>query len=147
MKTVEDVLKTNGHILRYVTPNSSINNAVKQMAEEQVGALPVLEAGKLVGVIYEKDCITKFVLTGRSMDHTQVKEVMSWDKTTANPDQTIEECLDLMTEKHMQYIPVTADSSFLGFVSISDLYRTFVDDQKDELYRLDNYILGIDFGK
>jgi CBS domain-containing protein len=117
------------------------------MAEEQVEALPVLESGELVGIIYEKDCITKFILNGRSMNDIQVKEIMSPNIITVSPLRTVEECLDVMTEEHIQYIPVTVNTYLLGFLSLSDISRTIIEDQKDYLYRLDNYVLGIDFGK
>lgn len=117
------------------------------MADEQIGALPVLEAGKLVGVLSEKDCIEKVILTGRSTEETQVGEIMEPDMICTSPAQTVEACLDVMTESHVQHLPVLSATSFVGFVSMSDLFRTIIDDQREYIYRLDNYVLGIDFGK
>lgn len=77
MRTIDDILKTNGHTLWSVTPDSSVNDAIKQMADKQVGALPVLNAGKLVGAITEKDCIKKVILKGKSTEGTQVWEIMA----------------------------------------------------------------------
>lgn len=147
MRTIEDVLKMNRYTPWSVKPGSSVNDALTLMVLEQVGALAVIGAGKMVGVIYEKDCIIEVILSGRSIKETPVSEIMTRDIISISPTQTIEECLDLMTEKQHQYLPVTSGSSFVGFISMSDLFRTIVDYQKDMLYRLDNYVLGIDFGK
>jgi CBS domain-containing protein len=147
MRTIDEILKTNGHTPRTVTPDSSVISALKLMAEEQEEALPVLEAGKLVGVICEKDCIAKVILNGRSKEEPRVTEIMTRNIPHFSPGQSIEECLDVMTEKHIQYLPIMSETSFVGFVSMSDIFRTIIDDQKGYIYRLENFVLGADYGK
>ncbi len=147
MRTIGDVLKMNGHALWSISPDSSVDNALKLMAEEQVGALPIVDDGKLVGVITDKDCIKDVVIKGKSIEKTTVKEVEAIKSTTTSPAQSVEECLALMTENQLQHLPVVSNGSLVGFVSMNDLFRTIIDDQKDMIYRLDNYVLGIDFGK
>lgn len=147
MKTIENVLKNNGNSICSVTPDSSADRALRLMAEGQAGVLPVFEAGELVGVIYEKDCITTALLGGRSIKEYRVNEIMTRNFINVSTGLTIEECLALMTENHVQYLPVLADASFRGVVSMSDLYKTFVADQQEYIYRLENYILGFDYGR
>ena len=145
MRTIDDILKTNGHTLWSVTPDSSVYDAIKQMADKQVGALPVLNAGKLVGAITEKDCIKKVILKGKSTEETQVWEIMASNSAVTFPAQSVEECIALMTEKYIHHLPVISNGSLVGFVSMSDLVRTIIDDQKDYIYRLENYVLGVGF--
>lgn len=147
MRTIEDVLKMNGKTPCSVNPETSVYNALKQMAAGQVGALPVIDARELVGVIYEKDCITKVMLNGRSIEATRVMEIMDPDIINISPGQTVEECLEVMTKKNIQYLPVMADISFVGFVSICDLFRKIINDQMNYIYWMDNYVLGVGFGK
>jgi len=147
MKTIEAVLKTKGNSRCFVTPDSSVESALNLMAKEQVGALPVFESGKLVGIIYDKDCITSALLDGKSIEEYRVKEIMTRKIINASTGQTIEECLALMNENHIQYLPVLADISFEGLVSMSDLFKSIVDDQKEYIYRLENYIFGFEYGR
>jgi CBS domain-containing protein len=145
MKMINDILKTNGHTLWSVAPESSVNNAIKLMADKQVQALPVLKAGKLVGIISELDCIEKVILKGKSPEETPISRIMTRHIISTSPAQTVEDCLDVMTEEHIQHLPVVAGTGLLGFVSMSDLLRTIISDQKDYIYRLENYVLGIGF--
>ncbi len=145
MRTIDDILKTNGQTLWSVTPDTSINDAIKQMADRQVVAFPVLNAGKLVGAITEKDCIENVILKGKSTEETQVWEIMASNSVVTSPSQSVEECIALMTEKKIYHLPVISHGSLVGFVSMSDLFRTIIDDQKDYIYRLENYVLGISF--
>jgi len=138
MGTVEDILRINRYTPWFITPESSVNDALTLMVVAQVGALPVIEAGKMLGVIYERDCIIEVILSGNSLKETPVKEIMTRDVISISPTQTIEESLDLMTEKQLQYLPVTSDNSFVVFISMNDLFRTIIEQQKDFIYHLDN---------
>lgn len=147
MKIIGNVLKANGNTFWSVTPDAPVNNAIKLMSENEVKALPVLEEEKLVGVVSENDCIRKVILMGKSTKKTQVREIMSSNMHMASPDQSVEECLAQMTDEHVRHLPVIANGSLVGFVSMSDLLQTIIDDQKDYIYGLENYILGTDYGR
>jgi CBS domain-containing protein len=145
MKTVNDILKTKGKNLWSVAPDSSVKNAIKLMADKQVDAMLVLQAGNLVGVISEKDCIKNVILKGRSAEDTQVWEIMECNMIYTSPGQTLEDCLEVMTEKHIRHLPVIEDGSLVGFFSTSDLIMSIITDQKDYINRLENYVMGIGF--
>ncbi len=145
MVTIQDILKTNSHSLWMVAPDSTLDNAIKLMAEKKVEALPVLDSGELVGVISEKDCIEKVILKGKSTEETQVAEIMVRDPVYSSPAQTVEDCLDMMTRNQILYMPVMTGKSLVGFISMNDLFRTIITDQKAYIYRLENYVMGIEF--
>lgn len=143
MRTIEDVLRMNGKTPCSVNPETSVYTALKLMAAEQIGALPVIEAGELVGVIYEKDCITEVMLNGGSIEATRVMEIMDPDIINISPGQTVEECLEVLTNKNIQYLPVMAGISLVGFVSLSDLFRKIINDQMNYIYWMDDYVWGL----
>jgi CBS domain-containing protein len=145
MKTVDDVLKTIGRSLWSVAPDSSVSSAIKFMDDKQAEAVPVLEVGILVGVISEKDCIRNVILKGKLVQETKVWEIMERNIIFITPSQTVEECLDVMTEKHIRHLPVMADGSLVGFFSMNDLIGSIITDQKDYITRLENYVMGIGF--
>jgi CBS domain-containing protein len=145
MKTVSDVLKINERTLWTVAPDSSIKNAIKFMDDKQAEAMPVLEAGNLIGVISEKDCIKNVIIKGKMAQETQVREIMERNIIYATPDQTAEDCYDLMIETHIRYLPVIADGSLIGFFSMNDLIGLIIADQKDYINRLENYVMGSGF--
>jgi CBS domain-containing protein len=145
VRTVDEIMKINGHAEWYVKQGSSVKNAIRLMVDKQVSALPVLEAGKLVGIISDDDCIQKVILKGKPTEETQVEHVMARNMIYVTPAQTIEDCLSVMIEKHIQQLPVIAEGSLVGLVSMSDLFRTIITDQKDYICRLENYIQGIGY--
>jgi CBS domain-containing protein len=145
MKTISDFLKMKGCSLWFVESDSSVKNAIKFMDDKQAEAMPVLEAGHLVGIISEKDCIKNVIMKGKLAQETQVREIMEHKIIFATPDQTAEDCYDLMIEKHLRYLPVIADSSLVGFFSLSDLINLIIIDQKDYISRLENYVMGAGF--
>lgn len=145
MRTIDDLLKTNRHTLWTITPGSTVKDAIKQMADRQVVVLPVVYAGKLVGAITEKDCIKKVILKGKSPEGTLVSEIMSSNEAVTSPAHSLEECLALMIEKHIQALPVVSNGSLVGFVSMNDLFRTILTDRNEYIYQLENYISGVSF--
>jgi CBS domain-containing protein len=145
MRTINDILSTNGKRGFSVRPDSSVIDAIKQMSDEQVGALLVLNAGKLMGVVTEKDCIQKVIIKGKSPEKIQVREIMTSNNVFTTPVQSVEECLSMMVEKEIQHLQVMSNNSPVGFVSMSDLFRTIIADQKDYIYRLENYVMGTNF--
>lgn len=147
MKTIDDVLEIQGNNLWAVTPESSVIKALKLMTEKNVDALPVLKLGKLVGIISESDCLAEGLFTGKSLDKTSVFEIMAQNTASTTPAQTLEECLTFMIEQDIRYLPVLEDDACMGLVSLGDLYGPIVAEQKEYIYRLENYVTGHEYNE
>jgi CBS domain-containing protein len=142
MKTLKQVLRDKGHDLWSVSPDSSVYAALKLMAEKEVGALLVLEADKLVGIISERDYARKVILRGKSSLDTPVREIMTQKVICVRPEQTIEECMALMTAKRIRHLPVIVDDKVIGVLSIGDMVKAVIDEKDFMIKQLENYITG-----
>ena len=142
MKTVERLLEAKGYNIWSIAPDASVYDAVELMADKKVGALLVLEAGRLVGVISERDCTRKVILEERSPKDTLVREIMTPNVISVRPDQTVEECMALVTAKRIRHLPVLADGQLIGIVSIGDLVKDIISEQEFTIQQLENYIKG-----
>ena len=141
MKTVHQILETKGYEVWSIAPDASVFDAINLMADKSVGALLVLDDGDLVGIISERDYARKVILRGRSSKDTPVSEIMIRNVITTTPEKTAEHCLALMTAKRIRHLPVLVDDQLVGIVSIGDLVRTVITDQKILIEQLENYIL------
>lgn len=135
MKTVAELLQSKGQGFFSIGPDASVYEALELMAQEDVGALLVLEDGKLRGILSERDYARKVILKGRFSKETPVREVMTEKVSYACPDDTIEECLALMTEAHLRYLPVFEGSRLAGIISIGDVGKAIISEQKVEIER------------
>ena len=142
MKTVKQILKEKGHKYWSVGPDTMIYDALKLMAEKNIGALLVLEAGKLVGIMSERDYARKVILKGKSSLDTPVREVMTPKVFFVRPEQTVEECMALVTDKHIRHLPVMVGDEVVGVISIGDLVRAVIDEKDFMIKQLENYITG-----
>lgn len=142
MKTIERLLETKGYDIWSITPDASVYDAVKLMADKAVGALLVLESGKLIGIISERDCTRKVLLQERAPKDTLVRDIMTPDVIFVRPDQTVEECMALVTVKRIRHLPVLADNQLIGIVSIGDLVKDTISEQEFMIQQLENYIKG-----
>lgn len=142
MKTVQLILRHKGSMVWSVTPETMVYEALKLLAEKDVGALLVLEGGRLVGIISERDYARKVVLKGKSALDTPVKEIMTGRVMCVRPDQTVEECMALVTEKRIRHLPVIVDDEVVGVVSIGDLVKATIDEKDFLIKQLENYITG-----
>lgn len=140
MRSVRQVLQAKSPELYVVHPDTPVINAIRLMADRQIGALPVVDDGRLVGVISERDYARKVVLMGRSSSSTVVREIMSHDVTTVGPDDTVEHCMRVVTHRRLRHLPVMVDSRLTGIVSIGDLVKAVIEDQQLELDQLQRYI-------
>jgi CBS domain-containing protein len=143
MKTVNQLLEGKGTDVWSVTPNMTVYAALKLMAEKNVGALLVLEGDQLSGIFSERDYARKVILKGKSPMDTTVKEVMSQKVTCIRPEQSIEECMALMTDKHIRHLPVLKDNKVAGVISIGDVVKAFISEQEFIIEQLENYITGV----
>lgn len=125
-----------------VTSTASVFDALQSMAEKNVGALLVIDDGTLVGIISERDYARKVVLKGKSSKDTFVKEIMTEKVVYVRPDESIEECMALMTEKHIRHLPVIDKGEIIGVISIGDVVRAVISEQKFIIAQLENYISG-----
>lgn len=142
MATVRDILKTKGRAVHHVQPDATVLSALEIMAEHQVGALVVLDEGHLAGIITERDYARKIVLKGRTSPGTHVREIMSTKVICARLDQTVEECMAVMTTRAVRHLPVLEHKSVVGIVSIGDLVKCIIADQNFIIEQLEHYIQG-----
>jgi CBS domain-containing protein len=142
MRTVERLLEVKGYDIWSITPDASVYEAVKLMADKAIGALLVFESGKLVGIISERDCTRRVILKERAPKDTLVREIMTSDVITVRPDQTVGECMALVTAKRIRHLPVVVDSQLMGIVSIGDLVKGIISEQEFMIQQLENYIQG-----
>jgi CBS domain-containing protein len=143
MTTVSQILKSKpDQNIATTTPETSVFDAIKQMAERNVGALVVLDGGRIAGVFSERDYARKVVLLGRSSKSTPVREVMTSPVMTVRPDQTNEECMALMTQHRLRHLPVMEGERMAGVISIGDLVKDIISEQKQIIEQLEHYIAG-----
>ncbi|MFK2911562.1 CBS domain-containing protein [Pseudomonas sp. 3HC3] len=143
MKTVAQLicLKTERKVYA-VAPEQMVLEAVRTMAERNVGALPVIENGIVIGVISERDYARKMILQGRSSAGTPVRSIMSSPVVTVAPHQSIETCMKIMTEQHLRHLPVVENEKLVGLLSIGDLVKAAIAEQADLILQLEQYIRG-----
>ena len=142
MKKVRDILEVKGRDVWSIGPEASVFDALKFMAEKDVGALVVLDEGKLVGVVSERDYARKIVLLGRASPTTQVKEIMTTDVVCVDPEQNVDECMALVTEKRVRHLPVLENGKLIGLISIGDLVKSIITEQQFIIEQLERYITG-----
>ncbi len=142
MKTVANILAVKGSEVFRVAPGASVYEALQILAEKNAGALVVTEGGKLVGIISERDYARKVALVDRTSRDTLVSEIMSSDVKTVAPTASIEECMELMTERHIRHLPVLEDNELVGVVSIGDVVKAVIADLAAMVEQLDSYIRG-----
>lgn len=142
MVTIRQLLNSKGHDVWSVGPGASVFEAIEIMADKGVGALVVLEDGKLVGILSERDYARKVVLKERASKQTPVDEIMTREVVYALPGQTVEECLAVMTEKRIRHLPVLDGDKLVGIISIGDLVKSVIAEQQHVIEQLEHYISG-----
>jgi CBS domain-containing protein len=142
MPTVRQLLAEKGHTVIAVAPDSTVFDAIKLMSEKNIGALAVMEDNQLVGIFNERDYARKVILRGRASPKTSVAEVMTENPVCVYPDQTVEECMALMTDKAVRHLPVLDDSQLVGIVSIGDLVKSIIREKEFIIDQLGHYIQG-----
>jgi len=118
---VKDLLKSKGRDVYSITPDATVYDALKLMAEKEVGALIVLDGEKMVGIFSERDYARKVILSGKSSEETLVREIMSSDVKYVGPDEKVKNCLSIMTKKHFRHLPVLEQDKVIGMLSIGDV--------------------------
>ena len=126
-----------------VSPESTVFDAIKLMAEKNIGALLVISHGMLAGVFTERDYTRKIALQGKTSKQTTVKEVLSRDVVTVSPGDSVEECMRLMTEKRIRHLPVMRNEQVIGVISIGDLVNWIISAQDATIAQMERYIAGV----
>ncbi len=142
MKSVSDILNFKGHEIWAVKPDDTVFDSLQLMAEKEVGALLVMDADKLVGIVTERDYARKVILEGKSSKDSSVAEIMTKQVLCVAPERTIEECMALMTDKRARHLPVVHHKRVIGLVSIGDLVKAMLSEQQMFIDQLQHYISG-----
>ena len=142
MKTMKQLLEAKGSHVWTISPDASIFEAIQLMDEKQIGALVIVDGNKTVGIVSERDYARKIILHDRSSRETAVREIMSAKVMIARPDQSVHDCLALMTERRVRHLPVVDGDDLLGMVSIGDLVKAVIADQQFQIEQLEHYISG-----
>lgn len=144
MRTVRHLLEIKGQDLWSITPDATVYDALRLMADKDVGALLVMVDDQLEGIFSERDYARKIILQGKSSKETLVREVMTPLVFTVHPDQTIEECMELMTEKRIRHLPIVLDNRVLGVISIGDVVKDIIYRQRKTISSLEDKVLHPD---
>ena len=142
MKTVKQLLEAKGRQVWSVHSDATVFDALRLMAEKDIGALVVVDEGTIVGVVSERDYARKVILQGRSSRHTLVANIMSTTVLNALPQQTMADCMALMTDKKVRHLPVLDDGRVVGILSIGDLVKAIITEQEFVIEQLEHYISG-----
>jgi CBS domain-containing protein len=143
MKLVKHLLDTKGRHVVSVSPDASVLDAIITMAEKGIGSLLVMEDDRLRGIITERDYARKVIVKGRSSKTTLVSEIMSTTVVTTSSAQSVQKCMEVMTEKRIRHLPVLEDNCVIGLISIGDLVQAIISDQQEEIQHLEQYISGM----
>ena len=141
MTTVNQLLQAKGRDVWFVSPDTVVYDALKLMAEKNIGALLVMAEEQLVGIVSERDYARKVDLQGKSSSNSLVKEIMTEDVYYVRPDQTVDECMALMTKQRIRHLPVLSDDKLVGVVSIGDVVKEVISKQEFMIEQLENYIV------
>jgi len=142
MRTVQQLLDEKGHDIQSVHPDESVFDAIQKLANANIGSLIVVEDGRPVGIFTERDYARSVILKGKSSPTTPVRDIMTTRVVYAQPDQTVEECMAVMTDKHIRHLPVLDGEKLIGMISIGDLVKSIIAEQKFTIEQLEHFIHG-----
>ncbi len=142
MKLLTHLLDAKGSEVISIGGDASVLEAIKLMADQAVGSLVVMDGDDLEGIVTERDYARKVIIKGRASESTRVREIMTMKVITARPDQTVKDCMAVMTEKRIRHLPVVDGGAVVGMISIGDLVRAIIADQQEEIEHLEHYISG-----
>jgi CBS domain-containing protein len=140
MTTVKHLLDRKGTQVYSVEPDDPVLEAIELMAKHHIGALLVMRAAELVGIVSERDYARKVILQGRSSAETPVRQIMSSPVTTVSPTQSVGECMKIVTEQRVRHLPVVSQDRVVGVVSIGDLVKAVIEEQQQQIEQLERYI-------
>jgi CBS domain-containing protein len=136
--TINHILEVKGGDVWSISPNATVYDALRMMADKGVGALLVMEGERLVGILSERDYARKIILQGKTSKETQVSEIMSSNLFTVHPEQTVDEAMEIMTNRHIRHLPVVAEGVVYGVISIGDVVKNIIYRQREVIKTLTN---------
>lgn len=142
MRLVKHLLEDKGGAVHAIEPDKPVLDAIRMMADQYIGALLVMRGSQLLGIVSERDYARKVILKGRSSADTPVREIMSAQVLTVAPGDSVNHCMQLVTDKRVRHLPVVDDGRVIGVVSIGDLVKAVIEDQARELEHMQRYIAG-----
>ncbi len=142
MATVRQILDAKGHDVATIGPDATVYNAIKKLADENIGSLVVMDDGKIVGIVTERDYARNVILKGKKSPTTLVRDIMSTRVVSVGLEHSVEECMAVMTDKAIRHLPVLESKRLVGMVSIGDLVKSIIGDQKFIIEQLEHYISG-----
>ncbi len=142
MRTVQQLLDEKGHDIQSIHPDDSVFDAVQRLADANIGSLIVVEDDRPVGIFTERDYARSVILKGKSSPTTPVRDIMTTRVIFVQPAQTVEDCMAIMTDKHIRHLPVLDGEKLVGMISIGDLVKSIIADQKFTIEQLEQFIQG-----
>ena len=142
MGTVKNIIEAKGNATFTITPDTSVYQALELMVEKNVSALLVMENDALAGIFTERDYARKVALKGKSSKDTLIGDIMTRDLITVKSESSIDECMELMTGKYIRHLPVVDDGKLAGIISIGDVVRSIIQEQKSIIGHMEQYISG-----
>ncbi len=142
MINVRDLIRRKGSQIYSVGPDATVLEALKLMAEHNIGAVLVMQGGRLAGILTERDCVRKLDLNGKTAAGTRADEIMTSDVLSVDASQSLEECMALMTDKNFRHLPVYENGDLIGVISVRDVLKEVVDYQRFMITQLEYYISG-----
>ncbi|WP_210466425.1 MULTISPECIES: CBS domain-containing protein [Rufibacter] len=142
MGKVRNILANKGHAIYSIGPDDTVYQALELMCEKNLGALLIIDRGRFTGIFTERDYARKVILKGKASKETLVSEIMSERPITVTPDTPIEECMKLMTQSYIRHLPVLENGELVGLISIGDVVKYIIDEQKFIIENLEHYITG-----
>lgn len=142
MGAVSNLLDSKGYDVLTVRPEQPVHEAIEKMEEVSAGTSVVMDGGAVVGIISERDVFRKVVLKGQSIDDVKVRDIMSTDLTTITPETSLDDCMQLMTNKRIRHLPVLRDKTLCGIVSIGDVVKYLIVEKDFKIKNLETYISG-----
>ncbi len=140
MRTVQQLLDEKGHDIQSIHPDDSVFDAVQRLADANIGSLIVVEDDRPVGIFTERDYARSVILKGKSSPTTPVRDIMTTRVIFVKPEQTVEDCMAIMTDKHIRHLPVLDGEKLVGMISIGDLVKSIIADQKYTIEQLEQFI-------
>lgn len=140
MAKVRNILEAKGRVVYSVEPTVMVLRAIELMCEKNIGGLLITENGKLAGIFTERDYARKLILKGKSSKDTPIGELMTPNPFTVSPDTSIDQCMQMMTDKHIRHLPVTEGDQLVGMISIGDVVRQVIQEQKSIIEHMESYI-------
>jgi CBS domain-containing protein len=142
MKLVCHLLDSKGRDVLSIAPDASVLDAIKLMSDKAIGALVVMDGDRLAGIVTERDYARKVILKGRASDTTPVREIMTVDVLTTSSNESVEKCMNTVTDKRIRHLPVVDNGKVCGIISIGDLVKAIIADQQHSIEQLEHYISG-----